>query len=47
MKEFLMKPPKWLKQILERFSWYRGWYIKQVCYMLRDEAMKSFQNDLM
>lgn len=47
MKKFLMKPPKWLKRILERSPTYRGWFIKQVCCMLHDEAMESFKKDML
>lgn len=46
MKHFLMRPPKWLERILSRSKTYRGWYIKQVCHILHEDAMKSFAKDL-
>jgi len=46
MKHLLMHPPRWLERILSRSSSYRGWYIKQVCHVLREDAMKSFAEDL-
>lgn len=45
MKKILMKPPKWLKRILELIPAYKGWYIKQVCHILHDDVVESFKKD--
>lgn len=45
MKKILMHPPKWLERILSKIPTYRGWYIKQVCYVLHQDVMENFRKD--
>lgn len=41
-KRFLMRPPAWLKRILDRIPAYRVWFIREVCKQLHNDAINSF-----
>lgn len=43
MKYFLMRPPRWIERILSKFPAYREWYIREVCKLLREDVIKSFE----
>ena len=46
IKKFLMRPPKPIKEFLNRFPAYRVWFIKQVCKTLREDAIRSIEHDI-
>ena len=47
IRKFFMKPPAPIKNFLNKFPAYRVWFIKQVCRMLREDATKGIENDIL